>query len=502
MMVIFSSANTPEEMADTFQGVAQFRLDVAGAADAFAWVFGHGDGYEPYAARAHDPIAYDSESGVWRDYISGMGWAAKPEGILKHMNDVYGALCALEAQAIVDRDADEKPIDPDPEIARENRQKWLAKVEKEYAKLRVKHLSGNVPKAVKVTEGLLTVPKWNTDDARIGLPDGETLHVTPAHPIQAVRQEREEPNDHITRHMAAAPGMISVKWEQFLDDLTNGDAEMQTALQVWCGAAMMPGNAEAKSHVLYGDGLTGKSTFLKTIMTACGDYAGSARASVFTSDKDSHPAELLPFIHKRIVVLPELPRGALRGDLIKTVTGGDSISVRAMRENPRTETPQATLFFSANELPSIWMVDNAIRRRLLIWPFDHQPKKVNVNLGKQLVDDDNIGGVVAWIVDGIKAYIRLQAKNEALPIPNAVAKATEEYFRTADNVGQWRDEVLADTGETDGPVLYQSFTAWCEGRKRKPLGERAFFLWMGRKYDKRHTMKGNLYPVSVRRVPA
>ena len=59
-----------------------------------------------------------------------------------------------------------------------------------------------------------------------------------------------------------------------------------------------------------------------------GDYAGSARASVFTSEKDSHPAELLPFIDKRLVILPELSRGALRSDLLKTVTGGDSISVR------------------------------------------------------------------------------------------------------------------------------------------------------------------------------
>ena len=484
-------------MADAFQGVAQFRLDVAGAADAFAWCFGHGDGFEPYAARTHDPIAYDAESGVWRDYISGMGWAAKPEGVLKEMNDVYSALCALEAQAIVARDADEKPIDPDPEIAKENRLNHLDKVDKEYRKLRVKHLAGNVVKAVKVAEGLLTVPKWNLDDTRIGLPDGETLYLTPKNVIMPVYHEREEPNDHITKHMAAAPGVLSIQWLQFLDELTDGDKDMVAGLQVWVGASMMPGNAESKAHVLYGDGLTGKSTFLKTLLVAFGDYAGSARASVFTSDKESHPAELLPFIDKRMVTLPELPRGALRGDLIKTVTGGDSLSVRAMRENPRTATPDATLWFSANELPSIRMVDNAIKRRLLIWPFDTQPKQVNVNLGKELVDPDNIGGVVAWITEGIREYLRLQTANKPLPIPDAVKNATAEYFKEADNVGSWRDACLEDTGETTSGVLYQSFDGWCQGQKRKPLSERAFSLWMSRNYERRRGMKGSLYPVSI-----
>ena len=136
-------------------------------------------------------------------------------------------------------------------------------------------------------------------------------------------------------------------------------------------------NPEHKTHILFGDGATGKSTFLKVIMHAMGDYAGTARASLFTTEGDQHSAELLPFVNKRLVVLPELPRGALRSDILKAVTGGDSISVRGMRQNPRTETSTATLFFSANEMPSIRLVDEALKRRLLVWPFDHKPTKID-----------------------------------------------------------------------------------------------------------------------------
>ena len=173
-----------------------------------------------------------------------------------------------------------------------------------------------------------------------------------------------------------------------------------------------------------------------------------------------------------------------------------------MRENPRTETPSATLFFSCNELPSIRLVDGAIKRRLLIWPFDSQPAKVDVQLGAKLVSDEHLGGVVSWLVDGLKSYIKVLASGEPMPIPDAVKNATSEYFLEADNVGQWRDALIDETGETPTSALYASFTAWCEGQKRKPLSERSFGLWMGRNYERIHTRKGNAYPVSIMEVTA
>ena len=48
--------------------------------------------------------------------------------------------------------------------------------------------------------------------------------------------------------------------------------------------------------------------------------------------------------------------------------------------------------FSANELPSIRMVDNAIRRRLMIWPFDHQPAKVDAQLIDQARNTRTLSG--------------------------------------------------------------------------------------------------------------
>ena len=242
----------------------------------------------------------------------------------------------------------------------------------------------------------------------------------------------------------------------------------------------------------------GRARFAKTIQAAFGDYGGSARASVFTSEKDSHPAELLPFVDFRLVVLPELPRGALRSDLLKTVTGGDAISVRAMRSNPRTAQPTATLFFTCNELPSLRLVDHAIRRRILIWSMDNQPERLDVQLGQKLASPEHLGAVAAWLHEGLRRYAELMANGQPMPIPPAVATATELYFQEADQIGAWADEELSEGAETQAAVLYAGFVSWCERNKRKPQSERTVTTWLSRRYARRHSKRGSFYPVYMK----
>ena len=464
-----------EEMAETWHLLSLFNLDVQGFAEAFAFLHGHGPSYD--IIRTYPPLGYDSETDKWRTFDIGTGWMPK-RSILLEMEDIISGCCSLEAKRTTD-DTD--------------------KAEAAYRKLRQKHLR-DTDKAIKAVKPILDVDKWDFDDMSLGLPTGEYLYVTPTNPQYAVHQNQQYPFEYITKTMACEPRGRSRLWSQFLRETCGNDVDLEEGLQVWTAAAMMPGNIESKAHIAYGDGNTGKTTFLKTVQAAMGDYAGTARASVFTSEKEFHPAELMPFVDYRMVMLPELPRGALRSDLLKVVSGGDSLSVRGMRENPRAAKPTATLWFSCNELPSIRLVDNALKRRLMIWPFDHTPAKVDVRLGNKLQEEEHLSAVVSWLVDGLKAYVRILASGEPMPVPAVVANATAEYFLEADNVGQWRDAMLDGTGETPTAALYDSFHAWCESSKRKPLSSRSFSLWMGRHYTPRHTRTGNVYPVTVRSI--
>ena len=236
-MVTYSSTYTAAEMIDRWHGLDQFRLDIAGMAQAFAWTFGHGDWTYPVEgiARAHDPIAYDSESGVWREFIASNGWSVKGS-ILPEMSDIVSALCSMEAHKLAWAAADKAGGKDDD---------FDVKLNKEYDKLRRKNLGTNVDKAVKQAEAVCAIEKWNVDDDRIGLPDGECLHVTPMNLNSAVRREIEGAEYYLTRHLAGMPGLESPLWLQFVLDLTDGDQEMADALQVWTAASLLKGNPDS-----------------------------------------------------------------------------------------------------------------------------------------------------------------------------------------------------------------------------------------------------------------
>ena len=473
-----------QALAEKYRILWPIPLDLSGMVDAFrlnhsAIPFAAQDGLGVLCydtIREYPGFAYDNNAETWRKWEYGKGWVSV-RSIMVEMNTIAIGLCAVDAMRCWPDGTDEK-------------------VESEYRTRRKKNL-GQVDKAIKLAAALMGVDEWNNQPHLIGLPDGECLDIDATNAKSPVVTVDAGPADYITKTASATPFTTTALWKDFITELTGGDIMLENGLQTWFGLAMLPGNPHHKAHILFGDGSTGKSTFLKTIQAAMGDYAGSARASVFTSEKDSHPAELLPFIDKRLVILPELSRGALRSDLLKTVTGGDSISVRGMHQNPRTATPDATLAFSCNELPGIRMVDAAIKRRLLIWPFDHQPANMDTQLGAKLASPAHLGGVLQWLIVGMQKAIRYVDQGMDMPVPQQVLDATAEYFQEVDYVGQWFDACTAEGGETSAIVLYGSYVQWLEKLNRKPLSERAFGLWLGRKSDKRHTRTGSIYPLTL-----
>ena len=54
---------------------------------------------------------------------------------------------------------------------------------------------------------------------------------------------------------------------------------------------------------------------------------------------------------------------------MKSLTGGDPVTARFMRQDFFTFQPQFTLFVAGNHKPSFQGVDEAIRRRVLLLPF-------------------------------------------------------------------------------------------------------------------------------------
>ncbi len=144
---------------------------------------------------------------------------------------------------------------------------------------------------------------------------------------------------------------------------------------------------------------------------------------------------------------------------LKTLTGGDKISARFMRQDFFEYTPQFKLVIAGNHKPSIRNVDQAMKRRLHLIPFTVTvpDEKKDRELPSKLLLERN--GIMAWAVEGC-----LRWQSEGIKPPASVVKATRDYFESEDHLGQWIEE-RCDTGpgrRENVTVLFNDFKIWCE----------------------------------------
>jgi putative DNA primase/helicase len=163
----------------------------------------------------------------------------------------------------------------------------------------------------------------------------------------------------------------------------------------------------------------------------------------------------------RLVMATETEEGRRWAESrIKALTGGDPITARFMRQDFFTFTPQFKLFIAGNHKPGLRNVDEAIRRRLHLIPFDVKipADERDRALAEKLKAE--WPGILAWAIEGCRHWQR-----NGLAPPHAVTKATDEYLEAEDAMGQW----LAECCE-QGPYRWASradlFASWRQWAER------------------------------------
>ena len=144
---------------------------------------------------------------------------------------------------------------------------------------------------------------------------------------------------------------------------------------------------------------------------------------------------------------------------IKALTGGDPISARFMRQDFFTFTPTFKLMICGNHRPSLRNVDEAIRRRLFLIPFDVTipPDERDDTLPERLRAE--WAGILEWAIDGC-----LDWQEHGLAAPERVRAATDEYLTTEDAFATWIEETVGRSSgahETTAD-LYQSWKTWAD----------------------------------------
>ena len=184
-----------------------------------------------------------------------------------------------------------------------------------------------------------------------------------------------QPDDLITKTTGVEypdePGIDAPLWEDFLHTIFDGNSELIRFVQRLLGSAL-PG--VVREHVLpifWGGGSNGKGTLLETVMDALGEFAMKAPAGfLMSSSRDRHPTELADLFGKRLVAISETGEGQkLNEQLVKELTGGDTIRARRMRENYWEFPPSHLPIMVTNYKPVIRGTDHGMWRRLKLVPF-------------------------------------------------------------------------------------------------------------------------------------
>lgn len=255
--------------------------------------------------------------------------------------------------------------------------------------------------------------------------------------------------------------------------------EMRRFLQRWLGYSLTGLTREQKFAFFYGGGRNGKSVLSDLIAKIAGDYAASAKIESITGKNrrgggDATP-DLMPLIAARFVRATEPDEGQrLQEGLIKDLTGGEPILVRALNENFILVYPIFKLTISGNHKPEIHGGDEGIWRRVMLVPFEIQipPDEVDLELGAKLWEER--AGVLNWLIEGLMDYMR-----GGLQVPDQVIAATAEYREDSDPIGTFLTTCCDVTGSAEDKIgakrLSEAINWWLEDSGRGEWKDRT--IW-------------------------
>ena len=282
------------------------------------------------------------------------------------------------------------------------------------------------------------------------------------------------PHDYHTKATAVAPSDDACPlWLAFLDRITGGDRTLQDFLQRMAGYCLTGSTREHALFFLYGTGANGKTVFINTVSGVLGSYAKTAPLETFTdTHNERHPTDLAMLRGARLVTAIETEQNRRWSEAkIKMLTGGDRVAARLMRQDFFEFTPAFKLLIAGNHKPGLRSVDEAIRRRINLIPFNVTipPDERDPQLGEKL--EAEWPGILQWMIDGCHMWIE-----QELAPPEIVRAATDRYLEAEDTLSAWLDEcceVDAQAWEL-GSTLYASWKAYAE-RSREYVGSKTAF---------------------------
>jgi putative DNA primase/helicase len=308
---------------------------------------------------------------------------------------------------------------------------------------------------------------WDTNPMLLGTPGG-TVDLTTGELIEA------DPEHYITKSTKVAPapkGTPCPHFMKFMHEVTGGDTSFERFIQQYSGYCLTGDTTEQVLLFIHGNGGNGKGMLLNTIADIMGDYPEVAARETFSSSRHQrHLTEIAMLEGARLICVSETEKGQVwNQERINEFTGGDRVTANRMRQDMRTFKPVGKLLIVGNHKPAFQSVNDAVKRRFLLAPFNFKPTTVDKHLEANLKKE--YPAILRWMIDGCLDWLA-----NGLVVPDIVKKATAAYFDGEDIFGRWIEE-KCERGATLKATASILFDAWVEfaiANGVKPGSKQAF----------------------------
>jgi P4 family phage/plasmid primase-like protien len=297
---------------------------------------------------------------------------------------------------------------------------------------------------------------FNCENGTIDLKTGKLLPHDRKNLITKLAPVRYDPNKTCSR------------LTDFLESACGGDESLIACLQASLGYSITGDISEEKLFLVHGKGGSGKSTLLESVKTCMGEYCKTADFDTFVKKHQTSEAreDVARLAGARTVMSIEVEEGkALAEKVVKSLTGGDTITARYLYRDSFEFTAQLKLWLACNDKPRVRESDSGMWRRIVVIPVDKIPKNPDKSLKEYLKTDLGArSALLTWLVQGCLIW-----QQKGLLIPKAAIEATEAYRLECDPVETFlaeRCNIGADyrTGVT---FLRDAYEQWCNS-----MGER------------------------------
>ena len=227
---------------------------------------------------------------------------------------------------------------------------------------------------------------------------------------------------------------------------------------------------EERFHIWTGTGSNSKSIVVSLFEKCFGDYCCKLPVSLLTNKRAASNAassEIARTKGRRFAVLQEPSENEVFNvGLMKELTGGDKIMARSLYKEPVEFLPQMKMVLTCNHLPEVHASDDGTWRRIrlveFVSKFTDTPDPTKENefpIVRGLIDkmDEWKETFMTMLIEIYKKYCE-----EGLVEPEEVLKATREYQRNNDFIGDFIDSCSVDTENAYVSIseVYNVFKSW------------------------------------------